>query len=205
MKTLLIKYLPSGQSSNTKKLLDLFLSEIKDSEIKTVDLLEAKIPIFNLTSMSAYYKRNFHNLPLNQEEANSLSENDQLVKQLKSCDILVMAYPMHNFGMPALVKAYLDAVLLNGETFSPGKKIMIGKKSLTLFTSGGNYNSNLVNLEYPNWDTLTMLAKINFGFMGFDESEVINTSLRDPATEAEKLAQINIRIKDVVKRWYNVP
>jgi FMN-dependent NADH-azoreductase len=202
MKTLLIKYLPSGEQSKTKKLLDLFLSEINGQQVETVDLLKTEVPIFNLTSMSAYCKRNFDNLPITSEEADSLKQNDLLVKQLKSCDILVMAYPMHNFGMPALVKAYLDAVLLNGETFSPGKKIMIGKKSLTLFTSGGNYSSNLVNLEYPNWDTLTMLARINFGYMGFDESEVINTSLRDPATATEKLAQVAVKIKDVVKRWY---
>ncbi len=202
MKTLLIKYLPSGEYSKTKKLLDLFLSEISDHQVETVDLLNEKIPTFNLTSMSAYYKRNYQNLPLNDEEANSLSKNDHLVKQLKSCDILVMAYPMHNFGMPALVKTYLDAVIMNGETFATDKKMMAGKKSLTFFTSGGNYSNNLVNLEYPNWDTLTMLAKINFGFMGFDESEVINTSLRDPATEAEKLAQVGVKIKDVVKRWY---
>ena len=202
MKTLLVTYLPSGQYSKTKKLLDAFLSEIKDSQIEAIDLLNAKIPTFNLDSIPAYYKRNYQNLPLNSKEANLLSENDRLVKQLKSCDILVMAYPMHNFGMPALVKAYLDAVILNGETFEMGKKMMAGKKSLTLFTSGGTYNTELVNLEYPNWDTLTMLAKINFGFMGFDQSEVIGTSLRDPASEAEKLSQAVIKIKDIVKKWY---
>lgn len=203
MKTLIVKYLPTGEKSNTKKILDLFLQQIKGQEIETVDLLNEKLPIFNLDSMQAYYKRNYGGVTLDEKEANLLKENDRLIKQFKSADIFVMAFPMHNFGFPAAAKAYLDAVIFNGETFSPGKKIMAGRKALTIFSSGGIYSENVFNFDYPNWNSIALLAKANFTFMGFDESETIGTSLRDPATEGERLNAMSGKIKNIVGKWYS--
>lgn len=202
MKTLIVKYLPTGSGSNTKKLLDLFLEASKNQNIETVDLLKTLPPIFNEASLQAYYKRNYGGQKLSADEAKLLQENDKLIAQLKSADILVMAYPMHNFGMPAAVKAYLDAVIFNGETFEMGKKLMAGKKALTLFTAGGIYSEDAFGPEYPNWNTINLLSKINFGFMGFDEVEVLGTSLRDPATQAERLAQSKEKISAIVSKWY---
>ncbi len=202
MKTLVVKYLPSGEKSNTSKLLDLFIEKIKGKNCEVVDLIENPAETFDLESMAAYYKRNYGGQKLNEIEEKSIAKQDKLKKQLLASDVLVMAYPMHNFGMPARAKAYLDAVIMKGETFEPSKKLMAGKKALTLFTSGGEYNHDAVNLDYPNWDTISMLAKINFGYMGFDEAEVIGTSLRDQSKQAEKLAQIDEQITQIVKKWY---
>ena len=202
MKTLIVKYLPSGANSNTKKLLDLFLSEIKNENVETVDLLKEQIPTFSETSIQAYYKRNYGGQKLEADEAKLLQKNDQLIAQLKSADVLVMAYPMHNFGMPAAAKAYLDAVIFNGETFEMGKKLMAGKKALTLFTAGGVYSDEAFDANYPNWNTIALLSKINFGFMGFDESQTIGTSLRDVATQEERLENMKAKIQELVKKWY---
>jgi len=202
MKTLVVKYLPSGANSKTKKLLDLFLNGIKGKDIEVVDLLEEPMPIFDEESVQAYYKRNYNGQKLNENEARLLEQNDHLVAQLKSADILVMAYPMHNFSMPAAVKAYLDAVIMKGETFEPGKKLMAGRKALTLFTSGGVYSEDSFNFEYPNWDTIRLLAKVNFGFMGFNESETISTSLRDEEKAEERLLEAKKKIHQIVQKWY---
>jgi FMN-dependent NADH-azoreductase len=201
MKTLLIKYLPSGKQSNTQKLLDLFLTEIKNENLEVVDLLSEKVPIFNLDSMAAYYKRNYNGQKLDPKESVFLADNDRLIKQFKSADVITIACPMHNFGLPAAVKAYMDAIIFKGETFDYNKKMMSGRKALVLFTSGGSYNDKFVNLEYPNWDTLTMAVKINFNFMGFDNIEVIGSSLRE--NEDQKLADAKIKIKNLVANYYN--
>jgi FMN-dependent NADH-azoreductase len=202
MKTLVVKYLPSGADSKTKKLLDLFLNETKNQNVEVLDLLKEPAPIFTENSIQSYYKRNYGGQKLNESEAKLLEKNDQLIAQLKSSDILVMAYPMHNFGMPAAVKAYLDAVIFNGETFEMGKKLMAGKKALTLFSAGGIYSETSFNSDYPNWNTIALLSKINFGFMGFDESETIGTSLRDETTQAARLVEMQGKIGNVVARWY---
>ncbi|MBM3579408.1 MAG: hypothetical protein FJX34_01385 [Alphaproteobacteria bacterium] len=199
MKILIVKYLPSGANSNSKKLLDFFLDRIPGQEIEMVDLLKTPAPIFNESSIQAYYKRNYGGQKLDAVEAKLLEKNDQLIAQLKACDLLVLASPMHNFGFPAAMKAYLDAVIFNGETFEMGKKIMSGKKVLTLFTSAGIYSKDSFNLDYPGWNTLALAAKINFNFMGFDEVEVIGTSLRENAEK--NLAAAQEEISQVVVEW----
>ena len=202
MKTLIVKYLPTGINSNTKKLLDLFLEEIKGQEIETIDLLKEQIPLFNEDSIQAYYKRNYGQQNLEAKEAQLLEKNDQLIAQLKSADVLVMAFPMHNFSMPAAAKAYLDAVIFKGETFDYGSKMMAGKKALMIYTSGGLYSENTFDFDYPNWNSISLIAKANFQFMGFDDSEIVGTSLRDESSINQKLSEVKNKFNQIVKRWY---
>lgn len=203
MKTLIVKYLPTGSNSNTKKLLDVFTEETKGQNIETLDLLKDQMPIFDEQSIQAYYKRNYGGQKLDASEAKLLEKNDKLIAQLKSADVLVLAYPMHNFGIPAAVKAYLDAVIFKGETFDYGAKSMAGKKVLTLFTSGGIYSEETFNFDYPNWNTITLQSKAMYSFMGFDDIETIATSLRDPATQNEKLEEARQKIRQIISKWYN--
>ena len=201
MKTLIVKYLPTGSNSNTKKLLDVFLEEAKNQEIEVLDLLKEQPPIFNEASIQAYYKRNYGGQQLDANEAKLLQKNDQLIAQLKAADIIVFAYPMHNFGIPAAVKAYLDAVIFNGETFEAGKKLMAGKKVLTLFTSGGIYSEEVFNFDYPNWNTIALQSKAMYGFMGFDDVETIHTSLRDATTAESRIAEVRNKVKTIIAKW----
>lgn len=202
MKTLIIKYLPSGEASNTKKLLDIFLSKIENYPTETVDLLDVEVPIFNELSMKAYYKRNYDNQALDAKEAQSLEKNDSLIKQLKSASTIVLACPMHNFGFPAQMKAYIDATTFFNETFSYDKKMMSGKKILTIFSSGGIYPNETFNLDYPNWNSIALTAHATFNFMGFDEVKTIGTSLRGEENIIKNLPKISIEIADIVKKWY---
>lgn len=197
MKILVVKYLPSGANSNSKKLLDIFLKEVKNHQISEVDLLENPAPIFNEESIQAYYKRNYGNQKLDEKEAKLLAENDKLISQLKNHDLLVLAFPMHNFGAPAAIKAYLDAVIFNGETFEMGKKLMAGKKALVLFTSGGIYSQDQFDFNYPNWNGIVFNLGINFNLMGFDKHQIISTSLRENAEE--KLQEKTKEIKEFLQ------
>jgi FMN-dependent NADH-azoreductase len=199
MKTLIVKYLPSGENSNSKKLLDIFLSEAKNHQISEIDLLKNPAPIFNEESIQAYYKRNYGKQKLDEKEAKLLAKNDELIAQLKNHDLLVLAFPMHNFGAPAAIKAYLDAVIFNGETFEMGKKLMAGKKALVLFTSGGIYSEDKFDFDYPNWNSIAFNLGVNFNFMGFDKHQVISTSLRENAEE--KLQEKTKEIKETLRNF----
>lgn len=201
MQTLIVHYLPSGDLSHTKKLLDFFLKHFPENNYQSINLLHEKIPIFNEASIQAYYKRNYNNISLDEQESLLLQDNDRLISQFKSANNIVLAYPMHNFGIPAQVKAYLDAIIFNGETCAMGKKLMAGKKILTLYTSGGNYTEGIFNLTYPNWNTIEIQSKILFSFMGFDAVEVIGTSLRDPITHDENLLKVFQKIEQIIREW----
>lgn len=207
MKILIAKYLPGAGNSNTKQLVDAFTSSIYKQKpgqiIEELDLLRTQLPVFNEMNIQAYYKRNYGGQVLGEEESKLLLANDYLIAQLKSADIFVIACPMHNFGFPALVKAYIDAVVFNGETFAYDKKMMAGKKALVLFTSGGVYSKEVFNFEYPNWDTITLMSKALFGFMGFDEVRTISSSLRDEETRLKNLNKVTAEIDELVKNWIN--
>ena len=205
MKTLLVEYLPSGATSNTRKLLDCFLKELGHSPDEVVDLVRQRPPIFDTVTLPLYIKRNYAKEPLSDTEQEQFAPFLERVAQIRAADVVVMAYPMYNFSMPGVVKSYFDAVMFYGETFSKEatQPLMHGKKALTLFTSGSEYPSGPTSEEYPHWDALTVLVKICFKFMGFSEVEVVGTSLRDPVQEATHLAETTARIRTLVHQWYS--
>ncbi len=203
MKTLIVKFLPSGAYSKTQNLLTAFETAIAGKgAVEVLDLIQTPAPAFTEASMAAYYKRNYQKQALSAEESLLLSQQDALIAQLRSADVVVLAQPFHNFGLPGAVKQWLDAVMFNDDTFIYGAKAMAGRKALVLYTSGGRYNAELVNAQYPNWDTLTQAVKINFGFMGFDDCQVISASLRDPALFDQNLNAVTQEINTLVGQWY---
>jgi FMN-dependent NADH-azoreductase len=42
---------------------------------------------------------------------------DRMTTQLKSANIIVVAFPMYIFSMPTIVKAWFDSVMQRGVTF----------------------------------------------------------------------------------------
>jgi FMN-dependent NADH-azoreductase len=146
VKTLIVKYVPRNERSNTKKLLDVFKNEIIGSNIEELDLLDDVPDMFIGDNLLAYIKRNFLEQELFKEEEVPLSKMDRMAAQLKSTDIVVVTFPMYNFSMPAIVKAWFDSVIQKGVTFGEGKNgrieiSNIGKKALTMVSSGGVYSN----------------------------------------------------------------
>lgn len=76
----------------------------------------------------------------------ALAVSDRLIDELEQADVLVMATPMYNYGMPAALKAWFDQVVRINRTFSfdiargshPLEPILQGK-TLVLLTSWGEF------------------------------------------------------------------
>src|SRR6478609_4515371 len=110
LKTLIVQYTPRNERSNTKKILDAFIGEIKNSDIEKLDLTKDVPDLFLEQNLEAYINRNYMGKTLSAEQKNSMAKMDRMTEQLKSSDIVVVAYPMNNFSMPAVVKAWFDSV-----------------------------------------------------------------------------------------------
>lgn len=52
------------------------------------------------------------------QQAARLATSDTLIDELEQSDIVVIATPMYNYGMPAALKAWFDQVIRVGRTFS---------------------------------------------------------------------------------------
>ena len=75
-----------------------------------------------------------------------LALSDTLIAELRRADLLLIAAPMYNYGMPAALKAWVDQVIRVNETFTfdlargdwPLEPVQSGK-SLVLLTSNGEF------------------------------------------------------------------
>jgi len=203
MKILVVSYLPKLQASRTKQLLNAFVQEVRDrDQLEYVDLLKDVPDFVTAEILDAYITRNYMGQLLSPEQKKAIATFDKMTKQFKSADIVVMAFPMYNFTIPAAIKAYFDSVMLKGQTFDLGEKgfvgLMEGKKALVLFSSGGAYTGK--NEQY---DYVTGLVKLEFGFMGFSDVRVISAQGVDISTnDVPKIIAIaQQRVKKVVKDW----
>lgn len=75
-----------------------------------------------------------------------LAPSDGLIEELERADVIVIATPMYNYGMPAALKAWFDQVIRVGCTFSfdldrgdwPLEPIL-GGKTLVVLSSRGEF------------------------------------------------------------------
>lgn len=203
MKTLIVQYTPRKERSNTKKLVDAFKAGIKNSEVEELHL-SLDVPDFFLEdSLAAYIQRNYLNQDLSEDQKRSMSKMDRMTRQLKSSDIVVVAYPMFNFSMPAAVKAWFDSVMLKGETWDAkdGKYmgLMQGKKSLTLISSGGFYGKE----PMISWEHALSLAKAEFQFMGYsDVLGILAEGMNGGEAGKSNLERSINEVKKIARDWY---
>jgi len=203
MKILVVSYLPSGQVSRTKKLLDAFLESVENkNSLEHLDLLEDVPDFFDKNNLEAYKQRNYKGQTLSPELQKSIEKIDRMVAQFVAADIVVMAFPMYNFSVPGLVKTYFDSIILKGETFDMGEKGFIGlmkdKKALILMSSGGVYKG-----ENNPYDYATGLAKLTFEFMGFSPVELIMAQGMDMQTvdNKEVIVQAQEKVREIASEW----
>lgn len=203
-KTLVVKYIPRGERSNTKKILTEFKSKIKNSTIEELDLAKDTPDMFLDDNLMAYIQRDYLKQSLPAEQKNLLSKMDKMAEQVKSSDIVVLAYPMFNFSMPAVVKAWFDSIMLKGQTWNmqDGKYVglMKGKKALTIVSSGGSYSTGPMKA----WEHAVSLSNSEFQFMGFSDVKGILAEGMGGAEDAKSssLAKAFDEIHAITHEWY---
>ena len=98
--------------------------------------------------------------------------SDQLVKELKESDIIIISAPIYNYGPPATLKAWSDLAARVGEAlrFKPdGRRegLLKAKKAYLVITSGGTKLNS-------NEDFLTPWLKFILNFFGIDDVQIIS-------------------------------
>ncbi len=203
MKTLVVSYLPRGERSHTRKLLDAFLESADGADLETLDLLEDTPDLFGSQRLMAYIQRDFLGESLSPEDEALMAGMDRMTAQFVSADAVVLAFPMHNFSFPAVVKAYFDAVMQKGRTWDAGSEgyfgMMTGKKALVLMASGATYDGDFAPYEHA-----LSLAQVEFGFMGFEDIRTVTAggmNLLPPEGVEAAVAKAQDEARAVAKDW----
>jgi FMN-dependent NADH-azoreductase len=103
-----------------------------------------------------------------------------------AADMIVLGVPMHNFSIPASLKAWLDLVIRAGRTFSYSDKgpkglMPAGKHVVAIVSRGGAYGdgSPVSALDFQ----VPYLKKV-LGFIGLNDVTVVDTDIQGLGGEA---------------------
>jgi FMN-dependent NADH-azoreductase len=97
----------------------------------------------------------------------TLALSDTLVAEVQAADEVAIGVAMHNFGVPSVLKQWIDLIARVGETFAyvdgVPKGLLRGKKATFLLAAGGTYGpgsaTESLNFVEPYLKTI-------FGFLG---------------------------------------
>lgn len=159
---------PEGVS-RTFKISDSFIEAYKQShpedEIITLDLYEEGIKLLSADDINAVFG-------LKTEE----SRKHPILKyayQFAEADKYVIAEPMWNLSIPAILKAYIDYICVTGITFKYTAEgpvgLCTGKKAVNISGRGGQYSTE----PYSAYEMGDRYLRTIFAFLGITDFTTI--------------------------------
>lgn len=125
--------------------------------------------------------------------------SDALIDELKAADVIALALPMYNFGVPSTLKAYFDHIARAGITFQYTAEgpvgLLTGKKVWVFAARGGVYTGTAL-------DTQTAYVRDFLGFIGLTDVEFVyaeGLAVGDASRQAS-ISAANKAIDAVVQR-----
>ena len=180
------------EGSTSRSLAKKLLNKIKKPQDEVIyrDLNDEMVFVTGLTESGM----NIDQKDQNENHKKMFELSDQLVKELKESDVIIISAPIYNYGPPATLKAWSDLAARVGETFrfkQNGRRegLLKNKKAFLVITSGGTKLNS-------NEDFLTPWLKFILNFFGIDKVEVIcadqmaldyEKSIRDAEAQIDKV------------------
>ncbi|NVK19209.1 MAG: NAD(P)H-dependent oxidoreductase [Methylocystaceae bacterium] len=177
-KLLVINASPMGDNSVSRKLTASFVEKYKAQKGDDVVVVEHDTASMNLPHadgeiLGAYFTPADQRSP---EQQAHVDRSDAIIKEIKEADAIVMGAPMHNFGLPSGLKAYVDHFARAGETFKYTEAGPVGlvadKPVYVLATRGGDYSEN----GYPQMDFVLPYLKTIFAFIGVTDVTLLQAN-----------------------------
>src|SRR5882762_3324476 len=107
------------------------------------------------------------------EQTKALALSDVLIDELLTAEVIVFAVPMHNFGPPSTLKAWIDHVVRIGRTVSYSQKgpegMLKGKRAILVLARGGVYSDG----PAKTFDFQEPYLRAILGFIGLTDIEVV--------------------------------
>jgi len=171
---LIIESSPRGTESASRQLTSTLRKRLKalypEAKLVEHDLAKEALPHLEYLTVKGISAKE-------QTEAESLKEalrlSDQLTDEVLSSDLLVIASPMWNFGMPSSLKAWIDHVVRAGKTFRYAgagvEGLAQGKKAILVLASGGVFTEE----PWKSWDTVEPYLRQILGFIGINDVQTV--------------------------------
>ncbi len=159
-----------AENGQSNALANRFLNQASDRndiDVTQRDVVTTPLPHLDIAELGAWQVA----APERNAEQQALAaRSDELLAELRAADVLVMAVPMYNLGIPSQLKAWFDRVLRAGETFryteNGPQGLVDGKRAIILAARGGKYAGTELDSQTPH-------LKSMLGLMGIKDTHVV--------------------------------
>ncbi|GED27741.1 FMN-dependent NADH-azoreductase 3 [Brevibacillus agri] len=178
------------------KLYEAFVQSYKENhpndEIAELDLFAENLPYYGNDLLTAMFKAG-RGMELTAEEKKGAELVNKYLNQFADADKVMIAFPMWNFTVPAVLHTYVDYLSQAGKTFkytAEGPVGLMGDKKVALLSArGGVYSEGpMAEIELANRYVRTVL-----GFWGISNiTEVIVEGHNQFPDKAEEIVAAGI-------------
>jgi FMN-dependent NADH-azoreductase len=171
---LIVDVSPRGPESASRKvarkLEERLQTEYPSAEIIHRDLVNDDVPHLDSVTLKAISTKDATEA---RRLRKSASLSDKLTNELLASDLLVIATPTWNFGIPSLLKAWIDLVVRPGKTFKYTDSGVLGlakgKKAILVLASGGV----LTEGPWKSWDFVEPYLRKILSLIGIDSVQTV--------------------------------
>lgn len=191
MSILLISSSPNLEGSSSRALAqELAHSLAGDADVVVRDLGANPPPHLDQETIGAFYTPEADRTA---EQNQKLALSDALIDEVFAADAIVIAAPMHNFGITSSLKAWIDQVARVGRTFEPtgqGPKGLVTDRPVHVVTTrGGVYGPGT---PFNHLDHLEPYLRRALNFIGLEDISFIYAEGTAKGDDGIKAAQAEI-------------
>ena len=192
MQLLHISSTPRGLASNTIRvsnvLVETLLEKYDDLTVKTLDLFNADLPSVAGSNIESKYTL-MTGQNLDESAQGSWRQIEKNIEQFLEADIYLLTVPMWNFGIPYVLKYYIDAIVQPGYLFRYNEHgypegLVKGKKMICVTSRGADYSSGPLQA----FDFVESYLRAIFGFVGITDIQFFNVQPMDVSVDTRKAA-----------------
>jgi len=191
---LVINSSPMGDQSATRQLTATFAQKYQESRPQT-QVVERDVSALNLPHLDGEILGAFFTpaQERTQEQNRHVQRSEELIAEFKDAEAVVIGAPMHNFGIPSTLKAYIDHIARAGETFKyteNGPVGLVADKPVYLVAArGGDYSEN----GLPHMDFVLPYLQTVMGFIGIQNVKQLQANGLAMGEEAAQAAIAQVK------------
>jgi FMN-dependent NADH-azoreductase len=138
-------------------LLDNIITKYPNTTVITKDLTLNPPPFLSKETIVAFSKKESEeraaknlNPPEKPVLSSDIQYSDQAISEIKSADVIIIASPMWNFGIPASLKAWIDQIVRYKHTYTKDPNyghigLLKDKKLVIVSARRGSYNNRYMD------------------------------------------------------------
>lgn len=159
-----------AENGQSNALANRFIEQVNarnDIAVTQRDVVKNALPHLDISELGAWQVVTAERTAEQQALA---ARSEELLAELRANEVLVIAVPMYNLGIPSQLKAWFDRVLRAGETFryteNGPQGLVDGKRAIILTARGGQYAGTELDSQTPH-------LKAMLGLMGIKDVDVV--------------------------------